>query len=128
MFSFPYTYATQSYKNSYGNIVLFNDEPTVRPTYKYEIYSQHNYFTQEPTEALIPTPFPTKYIQPELPIKNFTCICEFNNNENIKLIIAASVSSTLCFILFGILFWYRFIFKKQLFKWQTNEVNFGFGL
>lgn len=133
MILIPYAYAKQNI-NSFDKIASNNGPLTSKPTYKYEKYSERYYFTEEPTEEptekLITTPFPTKYIKPELPVevsvKNFTCICEYNN-ENAKLIIAASVSSTLCFILFVTLIWYRFIFKKKLLKWQTNESNFGFG-
>lgn len=130
MYSIPYTDLVEMNNDDATN------KPTCNPTYKYQLYSQFYKFditdepSNEPTEfiqTIFPTLMPSKYNPPNIPIKNCTCICEYNNDKNKNLIIISCVSSTLCLILFAILIWYRFIFKKKLFKWQTNEANFGFG-
>jgi hypothetical protein len=64
---------------------------------------------------------------PPPPINN-TCICKVERNKDSNvLIIVTSITSSLCVTFFFILIWYRFIFKKRLLKWKTNETNFGFG-
>jgi hypothetical protein len=126
-----YTYASQKTSNSYKNYVTLNYEnyPTVKPTFNKGFSSGSINFlndkpTVEPTEYVPSMPSP----QPPLQIENNRCICmiERNNESNI-LIIATSVTSSLCVTFFLILIWYRFIFKKNLLKWKTNETNFGFG-
>jgi len=114
-YGFAMTYAPKSQinSNSYKKYVTLNYDSIIlnNPTY-------------EPTEMIVyPSPSP-----PPLRIENNTCICkiERNNDSNI-LIIATSITSSLCVVSFLLLIWYRFIFKKNLLKWKKNEENFGFG-
>ena len=119
-YGFAMTYASpksQINSNSYKKYVTLNYDsiifknPTYDPTY-------------EPTEIIVyPSPSP-----PPLRIENNTCICkiERNSDSNI-LIIATSITSSLCVSFFLLLIWYRFIFKKNLLKWKKNEENFVFG-
>lgn len=134
-YAFIYTYASQSYKNSYTKYVTLNyndDNPTIKPTNSY-ITSWENinlitdspscepteYFTQAPVQA--PSP-------PIYKIQNNTCICKLErSNEDNILIVVTSITSSLCAISLFLLIWYRFIFKKRLLKWTNNESNFGFG-
>ena len=131
--SYMHVYTYPSYKKYiYNNFAKPHDNNDLNN--KPKLYSQFHTFditdepSQEPTEKIEPIFFstltPSKYV---IPVKNFTCICEYNNDKNKNLIIISCVSSTLCLILFVTLIWYRFIFKKKLLKWQYNEANFGFG-
>lgn len=128
-----YTYASQKTKDSYKNYVTLNngDYPTIKPTINkllsFESFNLMNDIpSAEPTEYFTQSPLITP--QPPFKIENNTCICkiERNNNSNI-LIIATSITSSLCVTFFLILIWYRFIFKKNLLKWKKNDNNFGFG-
>jgi hypothetical protein len=120
-----YTFASIINKQSYKNYVTENYYPTNRPTqntYSFDMLTEKP--SVEPTEIIVyPSPSP-----PPLRIENNTCICkiERNNDSNI-LIIATSITSSLCVVSFLLLIWYRFIFKKNLLKWKKNEENFGFG-
>lgn len=108
-----YTYASQKTSNSYKNYVTMNYEnyPNDKPS-------------AEPTEYVPSMPSP----QPPLKIESNNCVCKIErSNESNILIIATSITSSLCVSFFLILIWYRFIFKKKLLKWKTNEINFGFG-
>lgn len=113
----------------YIHFICVSTYSTNKPTYRYQLYSQihTNDVSEEPTELTPLTLMPSNYVVPSVPMTNFTCVCKYDNRDNTKLIIIASVSSTFCFILLLLLIWYRFIFKKKLLKWQTNEANFGFG-
>jgi hypothetical protein len=104
MHSYSNLYTFASYKNS----VSFN-------------FSSNNYPTLEPT--LEPPP-------PPLRIESNACICKIERNNDDKiLIVATSITSSLFAVLFFLLIWYKFIFKKNLLKWSRNndDANFGFG-
>ena len=94
------------------------------------VYSFNNVklLTQYPTEK------PTEFVSPSIPpllYQQNNCTCVFKTdltNKNNILIIVTSITSSLCAVLFFLLIWYKFIFKKNLLKWHTNDyVNFGFG-
>jgi hypothetical protein len=121
-----YTFASIINKQSYKNYVTENYYPTNRPiqnTYSFDMLKEKP--SVEPTEYIILHSSPPS---PPFRIENNTCICkiERNNDSNI-LIIATSITSSLCVSFFLLLIWYRFIFKKRLLKWKKNEENFGFG-
>ena len=124
-FTHIYSYASQMNKDSYKKYVTgnFGEYPTIKPScnaYSFgSIKLLTDYPTYEPTEQIYPPPPP--------PINN-TCICKVERNKDSNvLIIVTSITSSLCVTFFFILIWYRFIFKKRLLKWKTNETNFGFG-
>lgn len=87
---------------SYNNIIELNYEPIV-----------NNYPTIEPTEY-----------NPIL-IKNNSCNCDEERNIcNKNLIIIASTFSSSTFLLLVILLWYKFIYKKKIFNYKSDD-NFG---
>jgi hypothetical protein len=101
-------------------------QPTYKPTHKYELFTKINNFnlnTEEPTESPISMQLPT--MAPSHEIKNFTCVCSYDNREKTTLLIATTISSTLCFIILVILIRYRFLLKKLFLKFENNQNNFG---
>jgi hypothetical protein len=116
MHSYSNLYTFASYKNS---VTVNFIKPTTKP---YNSLTD-DYPSLEPTEYPILEPPP-----PPLRIKNNTCICKIERNNDDKiLIIATSITSSLCAVLFITLIWYRFIFKRNLLKWNKDNENFGFG-
>jgi hypothetical protein len=115
-YGFAMTYAPLSRvnSNSYKNFVTLN----------YDSIELKNNPTCEPTEMIVyPSPMPPKQVT------NCSCICKTErNSDNTIFIVVTSISSSLCVVFFLILIWYRFIFKKKLFKWKTNESNLEFGI
>ena len=125
-YSYLFTYGSQKNKNSYKKYVtsIYDDFPTIKPSYNAFSFGNINLLTDnptyEPTENYTPAPAP--------PPQNNTCICKIERNNDSKvLIVVTSITSSLCVTFFLILIWYRFIFKKRLLKWKTDETNFGFG-
>ena len=116
MYTYSNLYTYASYKNSVAENII---KPTTRP-YNSLNFSSSNYPTLKP--ILEPPP-------PPLRIESNTCICKIERNNDDKiLIVATSITSSLCAVLFFLLIWYKYIFKKKFFKWSTNDdANFGFG-
>ena len=118
MHSYSNLYTFASYKNS---VTVNFIKPITSP---YNNLTD-DYPTVEPTEYVTMSPPPPP---PPLRIENNTCICKIERiNDDKILIIATSITSSLCAVLFITLIWYRFIFKKNLLKWYKDDANFGFG-
>ena len=125
MFSYSYLYTYASYKNYVTENFI---KPTYKPHNSYNLGSiiiLDDYPTLEPTEYVTMSP---PLPPPTLRIENNTCICKIERiNDDKILIVATSITSSLCAVLFITLIWYRFIFKKNLLKWYKDDANFGFG-
>jgi hypothetical protein len=83
------------------------------------------YPTQEPTE-IISTYKPTS----QNSVLNYSCICnvERKSNENI-LIVTTSITSSLSFVMFLLLIWYKYFYKKRVFNYiYNNESHDNFGI
>jgi hypothetical protein len=121
-----YTFASINNKDSHKNYLTSN---YLNPVYKTS-QSSYSYDNQIEIPSIEPSEYITLYPSPPLPplkIENNTCICKIERNNELNiLIIATSISSSLCVTFFLILVWYRFIFKKRFFKWKQNIDNFGY--
>jgi hypothetical protein len=98
----------------------------------YDKYVELNYDmfeTSEPTES-ITTYKPTYKPTSQNKILNYTCNCnvERKDNKNI-LIITTSITTSLSFMLFLLLIWYKYFYKKRVFTYiYNNETNSNFGI
>lgn len=113
MYSSPLTYSYASINNpthipskayndlwSLGSIILLDDIPTIGPTKAYP---------------------------PPIPIKNNSCNCPIERNNNYGLIVGNLIASTLGSFLTFIMLFYKFYYKKKFPKRKpiTNNYNFG---
>lgn len=99
-----------------SNLYTFGSIQNLESYSKYSKYSKYVYsfnsvklLTQYPTEIVSPSIPPLLYQQ-----NNCTCIFKTDLiNKNNILIIVTSITSSLCTVLFFLLIWYKFIFKKN---------------
>lgn len=134
MYSIFYTYASLKNSLSYGELITLN-EPTFKPTYKYQQYSYvipNEPYTTEPTEE--PTEFPIITTMPS-PIPppvstqliNYSIVCQNKDIDEIKkIVIATCLTSSLGTTLVILLLIYKFfVIKKRI---RLNNYDYEFGI
>lgn len=106
---------------SYATVCNNDDNlhPTEEPTEIKEVYPI--FLTKSP-QIVVPKFNDTRPI-------NYTCICKSSQNRNdydnkfIIFIIVTSITSFSCVILFCLIIWYRFFFKRKLLNKHKNNVS-----